>query len=67
MQSNRQPPAALQVRTFAPVRGALALVAFLAVVGVSARTLPADAAVLATLIQLVGAAGVTRAAVRVSA
>jgi hypothetical protein len=67
MQSNRQPQTAPQVHTFAPVRGALALVAFLAVVALSARTLPVDAAVLATLIQLVGAAGVTRAAVRVSA
>lgn len=67
MQPTRQPQAEPQVHTFAPVRGALALAAFLAVVALSARTLPADGAVLATLIQIVGAAGVTRAAVRVSA
>ena len=48
----------------APVRGALALAAFLAVVGMSARVLGTDGAVVATAIQLVGAALVTRAAVR---
>jgi len=51
----------------APVRGALALLVFLTVVALSARVLGTDGAVVATLIQLVGAAGVTRAAVRVSA
>jgi hypothetical protein len=51
----------------APVRGALALLVFLAVVAVSARVLGMDGAVVATAIQLVGAALVTRAAVRVTA